>query len=214
MALDRPDEDARPDPPERHFRPDEADRTDGVGRGGGAGARAEMVEPRTRGECYEALRAAVGGPDDERSSDERSGDERSGGERSVAGDSRREHSGWDSVDAADRPALEAIRVSAERRVHILDGDPGGGGGHRHGVGKPGKTEFPASWDDEKIVDSLLDVARRPDLPPIRQERNDRWVARGTRDEVGIVVVIARDGHIWTAWPTPGSPGVVKNPKEP
>ena len=213
MALDRPDEDARPDPPERHFRPDEADRTDGVGRGGGAGARAEMVEPRTRGECYEALRAAVGGPDDERSSEEHSGDERSGGERSVAGDSCREHSGWDSVDAADRPALEAIRVSAERRVHILDGDPGGGGGHRHGVGKPDKTEFPASWDDKKIIGNVLDVARRPDSAPVLQHWNDRWICSGIRASVEVSVIVLRSGEVWTAWPEEGGPGVIRNPKK-
>jgi hypothetical protein len=28
-----------------------------------------------------------------------------------------------------------------------------------------------------------------------------------------VVVIAGDGRIWTCWPLPGGPGVVKNPKE-
>lgn len=196
MALDRPVEDAGPEPPERRVRPDKPDRADGA-------ERADRAEPRTREEYYEALRAADGKPADGDSVDR----------GSAAGDARSDRSGWDSVDAADRPPLEAIRVSPERIVHILDGDPGGGG-HRHGTGKPGKTEFPADWGDKKIVDALLDVARRPDLPPKHQERNDRWVARGTRDDVGIVAVIARDGRIWTGWPTPGSPGVVKNPKEP
>jgi hypothetical protein len=108
--------------------------------------------------------------------------------------------------------LDALRISPERKSHILDGDQRGGG-HRHGVGNPGKTEFPASWDDERIVEAIQDVARRPDQPPRHQEWNDRWVTRGTHDDVGIVVVIARDGLIWTSWPTPDSPGVVKNPEE-
>ena len=41
-----------------------------------------------------------------------------------------------------------IRVSGDRRAHILDGDKTGGG---HGVSSPGKTEFPASWDDTKVM---------------------------------------------------------------
>ena len=108
-------------------------------------------------------------------------------------DSRSDHSGWDSVDAANRPSLDALRVSPERHAHILEGDADGSGGHRHGIGNPGKTEFPVSWNDEKIIDALLDVACQPDHPPRRQEWNDRWVARGTRDDVEVVVLIARDG---------------------
>jgi hypothetical protein len=128
-------------------------------------------------------------------------------------DAESDRGGWDEVDAADRPAVEDIRITPERATHILDGD-GTGGGHRHGTGKPGKTEFPASWDDEKIVDAIVVVARRPDQQPTHQEWNNRWVARGTRDDVGIVVVLAGDGRIWTSWPTPDSPGVTKNPEEP
>jgi len=148
-------------------------------------ARAEPVESRSRAEYYEALRAADA-----------------------------DRSGWDSVDAADRPKVEDINVTPERTNHILDGEADGSGGHRHGTGSPGKTEFPASWHDKKIIDTVVDVACRPDLPPKHQEWNDRWVARGTRDDVEVVVVVARDGRIWTSWPTPDSPGVVKNPKEP
>jgi Bacterial EndoU nuclease len=148
-------------------------------------ARSEPVESRSRAEYYEMLRAADA-----------------------------DRSGWDSVDAADRPKVEDFNVTPERTSHILDGDADGSGGHRHGTGIPGKTEFPASWDDEKIIDTVVDVARRPDLQPKHQESNDRWVARGTRDDVEVVVVVARDGRIWTSWPTPDSPGVVKNPKEP
>jgi EndoU nuclease-like protein len=149
--------------------------------------RPEPPESRSREEYYEALRVASAGA---------------------------ERSGWDSVYAEDRPKAEDIHVTPERTTHILDGEPGGGGGHRHGTGIPGKTEFPASWDDKKIIDTVVDVARRPDLPPKHQESNDRWVVRGTRDDVEVVVVVARDGQIWTSWPTPDSPGVVKNPKEP
>ncbi len=147
-------------------------------------------------EHYEALRAV-------------DGKAARGGENSA--DTRAGHSGWDEIDAENGPDIDALRVTPERATHILDGDATGGG-HRHGTGKPGKTEFPASWDDGKIISTLLDVARRPDSAPGHQERNDRWVTRGTRDDVGIVVVVEREGRIWSAWPLPGGAGVVKNPE--
>ena len=171
-------------------------------RESGADAAAERGEPtevRSRAEYY-AVRTA---DDMAISADE---DHRTGTERP-------ERSGWDTVDAENRPQRDAIRITPERSTHILDGEPNGGGRHRHGTGKPGKTEFPASWPDEKILDTLLDVARRPDRVPRRQERNGNWVTRGTRDDVEVVAIVAGDGTVWSGWPLPGGPGVVKNPKE-
>jgi hypothetical protein len=186
---------------------------------------------RTRAEYYEVLRAADGRPADDEPGDGRPGDDKPAddkptddtsadapdddrlAEASDVADSRPDRSGWDEVDARNRPSLDALRVSPERRAHILDGEADGSGGHRHGTGNPGKTEFPASWDDEKIVDTLLDVAHQPDHPPRHQDWNGRWVTRGTRDDVEVVAVVAPDGRIWSGWPTPGGPGVVKNPKE-
>ena len=192
MALDRPYEDGAGDAlPERRADHDRS-------AADAARARSELAEPRTRAECYEALRAADGGSAHD-------------GENQRPADA--DNSGWDEMEGDDRPPLDAIRVTPERATHILDGDADGSGGHRHGTGRPGKTEFPASWDDTKITDTVLDVARRPDRPPVQQEWNGRWVARGMRDDVDVVVVIAGDGRIWTCWPLPGGPGVVKNPKE-
>jgi hypothetical protein len=111
--------------------------------------------------------------------------------------------------------LDAFHVSPERREHILDGDAdsNGGGGHRHGVGKPGKTEFPASWDDEKVIAIVLDVARKPDKPPTRQDWNDTWLCTGTRNNVEVSTVVERSGNILTGWPEEGGPGVVRNPRK-
>ena len=243
MALDRPDDDFEAGEArlEQHLR--------SCGSGGDVpAARPEPVEPRTRAEYYEALRAAGGAPEDDAPEDDAPGagglrdggpgdggpgddkpygggpsgdgpddekpaNDRRAGEPHVA-DSRTESSGWDSVDAADRPPVDAIRVSPERRGHILDGDADGiGGGHRHGAGKPGKTEFPANWDDEKIMSKVLDVAQRPDIPPVLQERNNRWVCTGIRDGVEVSVIVLRSGEVWTAWPEEGSPGVVRNPRK-
>jgi hypothetical protein len=161
----------------------------------------EPAETRSRAECYEALRAADSGSD------------RDGGDNQrEASDAQEGKSGWDSVDAEKQPPLDALRTTAERTKHILDGDETGGG-HRYGTGNPGETEFPASWDDKKIIDNIRDVARRPDEPPVYQDWNKRWLVRGTREEITTMVVIASDGQIWTGWPRPGGPGVVKNPKE-
>lgn len=115
-------------------------------------------------------------------------------------------------DDRDFPALADIRLSAERRVHILEGDRTGGG-HRNGVGSPGKTEFPADWDDDRIVENVLGVVREPDHAPVRQNWNDRWRVQGRRDGVGIVAIVTADGLVWTAWPREGCPGVVRNNPE-
>lgn len=120
--------------------------------------------------------------------------------------------GWDAPELADhpdRPDPESIHLTAERRIHILDGD-GTGGGHRYGTGRPRKSEFPEDWNDERIVTNILDVARNPDEPPI-QQWNDRWICRGTRDQVVMDVAVQPDGRVWTTYPEPGGPGVRLNP---
>jgi len=56
-----------------------------------------------------------------------------------------EHLDRDSPEPSehsDYAAADSIAIATDRRTHILDGDETGGG-HRHGTGKPGKTEFPA-----------------------------------------------------------------------
>ena len=190
MALDGPYDGGTGDHrPERHLRsyPTGADSVQD---------RAEPAEPRTRAEYYEALRAVSDKPAhvDENGRDTGTG-----------------RSGWNAIDAEDRPDVDTLRVTPERATHILDGDKTGGG-HRHGTGRPGKTEFPANWDDRKIIDCLVDVARWPSQTPGYQEWNNRWVARGTRDDVEIVAIVTRDGRIWSGWPLPGGAGVVKNPE--
>ena len=211
MALDRYDDDVDGPgeaKPEQRF------------RGGGqdadaASGRTQLAEPRTRQECYEALRAADGRPvqasDNQRAPAEARTDAPAKARTDVPAEERTDRSGWDTVDSGQRPPLDAIRITPERTVHVLEGDSTGGG-HRHGTGKPGKTEFPAGWNDEKIIDNVLDVARKPGTPPVRQDRNDTWLCTGTRANVEVSVVIARSGEIVTGWPEEGGPGVVRNPR--
>jgi len=163
-----------------------------------AGSQAELAEPRTRTEYYEALRTTAG--ETARADDD-------------VQDAATGRSGWDAVAVDDCPPRDGFRVSAERTTHILDGEPEGGGGHRCGTGKPGKTEFPASWDDGKIMRHVLNVAQHPDSPPVDQHWNNRWLCSGTREGVEVSVVVLRSGEAWTAWPEEGGPGVVRNPRK-
>jgi len=120
--------------------------------------------------------------------------------------------GWEVTPflAAFRDDMTRLgEVSAGRRIHILDGDGDGrGGGHRWDSEVPGKTKFPRSWDDDKIIAMTMEVAVTPDAPPERQD-NDRWQCRGTRDGVEILVVVDPDGGVRTARPVDG-PGVTRN----
>ena len=186
MAVDRPADD---DPEEISVSLREEQHDHGRQPADGMAAGAEIAEPRTRAEYYLALRAAV--DQQARASDAAS---------PSADTSPR--SAWDNADALTRPPLEALRMPPERAIHILDGDATGGG-HRYGTGKPGKTEFPASWDEDKITDSILSVARAPDSAIL--QRNGRWKAEGVRDEIMLAVIIMADGRIWSAYPLPGSP---------
>jgi hypothetical protein len=197
MALDRPDGDdlqetAGNNPEKRQERP--SLHVDGVSTLPG------LTETRSRAEYFKQLHAAF---------DQHS---HQFGEADTGSDASELQSAWDVVDATTRPPLDAFNVTPERAAHILDGDATGGGGHRHGVGKPGKTEFPADWNDERIVGSILEVVRHPSQPPVHQDWNNRWLCVGVRDEVEISVVVQRTGEVWTAWPEEGSPGVVRNPR--
>lgn len=106
-------------------------------------------------------------------------------------------------------ALRKHKVSPKRRGHILDGDKTGGG-HRHGTGKPNKSEFPRDWDDDKVIDAIEDVANDPNA--IRKQLpGGREIVNGTRDGVDIKVVIEspqRGGGVVTGYPT----NTPRNPK--
>ncbi|WP_373686200.1 EndoU domain-containing protein [Nocardia gamkensis] len=85
-----------------------------------------------------------------------------------------------------------------------------GGGHAPGTGMPNKTEFPDTddWEDDKIIDRIVDVAKNPDQPPVLQD-NGNWKVNGTRNGVQIEVIVAPDGSVVTGYPI-GGEGVVRN----
>lgn len=187
----------RPDSPDR--RSDvSSDRAAAAHHGPDAATR--FTETRSRATYYAELRAADNDPLGRLNGAD------------LAPDAGTSWSAWESPELADhpdRPAPDSFRVSPERATHILDGDATGGG-HRHGTGRPGKTEFPAGWTDQNIVSVVVRIARSPEA--VQLQRNGRWRAEGNHDGVDIAVVVMPDGRIWTAHPLPGSPGVTQNPR--
>lgn len=114
---------------------------------------------------------------------------------------------WDQV-TSDHPTPDNIHLTPERVVHILDGDISGGG-HAPGAAIPGKSEFPLSWSDARILANATSIARDPDLISEPNKWGRREVT-GYRDGVEIVVVVDEDGLIVTAAPATG-PGIFHNP---
>jgi hypothetical protein len=101
-------------------------------------------------------------------------------------------------------------LTPQRRVHILDGDDTGGG-HRAGTGIALKSEFPADWTDDEIIDRVMKAAQHPYLA-FPQKRN-RFQIYALQNDVSIKIVVEADGTIVTAHPIDG-PGVVRNPRRP
>jgi RHS repeat-associated protein len=85
----------------------------------------------------------------------------------------------------------------EARTHILEGDEAGGG-HRAGTGRSGKSEFPGTWSDQKILNEVSDVATDPNSKVTIQ--GNTKIIDGTREGVDIRVIV-RDGRIVTGYPT-------------
>jgi RHS repeat-associated protein len=100
-------------------------------------------------------------------------------------------------ESGEKPSL----VTPDRAKHILEGDETSGG-HRAGTGKPGKSEFPANWSDEKILGEISDVATDPKSQR-SPGRGGREVVRGTREGVDIEVITEpnKGGRIVTGYPT-------------
>lgn len=70
-----------------------------------------------------------------------------------------------------------VNLTDFRDSHILNR-------HRSGAGKPGKTEFPKSWDNDRILHNISDITTDPNSRIVQ----GRWGAQsaiGTRD--GVVI---------------------------
>lgn len=108
------------------------------------------------------------------------------------------------------PNLTAQPVSWSDRRHIVYGDEDDeeSGGHLHGLGRPGKTEFPPGWDEDDCIDVVIAVARNPQDAV---DRGDSWRVTGTHRGVVVRAFVRYDGTIAAGHPTSG-PGVRANPR--
>lgn len=104
----------------------------------------------------------------------------------------------DNSDIPEAELKNNFMVTPLRRQHILYGTKSGGG-HKAGQGKPGESEFPASWDDEKIILTALAIANDATLPMRPSGRY--WLKQGTADGIDVRVVLDRvHGELITAYP--------------
>lgn len=82
------------------------------------------------------------------------------------------------------------------------------GGHLHGVGRAGKSEFPPGWDEDKIADEVVETARSPHS--VQERADGTWLVTGVRDGVTVGAYVRPNGTIATGFPIRG-PSVKKNP---
>jgi hypothetical protein len=100
----------------------------------------------------------------------------------------------------------SITLTPEREKHILYGDTRGGG-HKYGMNKPCKSEFPQSWSDEQILDTTLQIAANDNLNWHRGH-NGYYVTEHIVKNIKMRVVVNRKkGEIVTAYPV----NVPRNP---
>ncbi len=93
---------------------------------------------------------------------------------------------------------QSFKMTDYRRTHILVGSETGGG-HRFGAGKPGKTEFPQNWSDDKIITTIIRIANDQSLPMRPSGRY--WLRMGEAENLQIRVVLNRErGEIVTGYP--------------
>jgi len=100
----------------------------------------------------------------------------------------------------------APQLDAQHRQHLLYGDAHGGG-HLHGTGSPCKSEFPADWSADDIIETVTKQAANDNLA-WRHQANGYDVAEATEKGVKIRIVVNRPrGEIITAYPlnTPRNP---------
>lgn len=101
---------------------------------------------------------------------------------------------------------EEVRIDDRARTHILYGDSRGGG-HRHGAGRPCKSEFPQSWQDDDIIGTVRSMAANDNLG-WRKQDNGYYVAEAYERDVKVRVVLDRErDDVVTAYPV----NVPRNP---
>lgn len=94
--------------------------------------------------------------------------------------------------------------------HILDGDLPGHGGHRHGTGQIGQTEFPAGWDEAVVRTAVERALWRPGEIRTVQRTTSGVIIRALIEDLVLCLPVTDFGTTWllmTAYPLSGH-GVV------
>ncbi len=96
----------------------------------------------------------------------------------------------------------SVVLTEQAEKHILYGNAKGGG-HKFGVGKPCKSEFPKNWDDAKITSTVERIAANDNLNWKRGD-NGYYVVDDMVENVKVRVVVSGDKNtIITAYPLNG-----------
>lgn len=110
------------------------------------------------------------------------------------------------TNANSDASARVVILSDSRKTHILYGDDKGGG-HKYGVGKPCKSEFPSEWDDQQIIDVTRKIAANDNLNWERQN-NGYYVAESYEGATKVRVVLGREKQqVITSYPV----NVPRNP---
>lgn len=103
-------------------------------------------------------------------------------------------------------SLTPVSIPPRREAHILYGDASGGG-HKAGIGKPCKSEFPADWNDDKIIGTIGRIAANDNLF-WKEEPNGYYTAEQSIEGVRIRVVLDKEkDDVVTGYPV----NVKRNP---
>lgn len=103
------------------------------------------------------------------------------------------------------PSIQPV-LTEQAEQHLLHGDDRGGG-HLHGTGKACKSEFPADWDADEVIDHVKTVAANDNLD-WEEQRNGYHVAEQMVQGTRVRVVLNQNRtKIVTAYPT----NVERNP---
>ncbi len=120
-----------------------------------------------------------------------------------------DEAGSNIVTMENPHSIDSVSIPEDRARHILDGESRSGG-HRFGTGTPGKTEFPASWSDDDILDAIRQVAGAGAVIGPAHREGDLLIS-GEVNGVTIRVVVQPNGEVRTGYPVSGN-GVIENPR--
>ncbi|MDF9809708.1 MAG: hypothetical protein RR853_00785 [Aurantimicrobium sp.] len=107
-------------------------------------------------------------------------------------------------------SFDHVAISERFIRHVLEGEPESTlGGHKYGMSRPGKTEFPVSWTEEHIVEAMNTVLQGPEVVTFSGKRIFlQKTVRGVHIELKLLVT--KKGLTPVSCFPIGGEGVVRN----